>query len=228
MVLEELRRLNGAGRHDNKAATRLRMRALNALRALRQCVTTTGADDYVTTHTFRQHERALTAQLDVLSRQSFAHQHATLAGAGAAGTAGSVLDGNDERPQGMLSDAAEQQIRVNELLLADSAGVLSDIQRSLEETTDSGLDSLGRLDRQGDSLRKAARRGVRTNSLLARASSTLRNMQCRGIGDRLLLTLLAIVLVAIVGFLVYFVFLHDSTSMRWHAPRPLRTASRST
>ena len=167
--------------------------------------------------TARRLEHALTSELHGLDRAIAAHHQRQLAGNHDLGDNAShhsrglstdvEAGGARSRPWGMLSETSVDTVRTNERLLAESSSILSGIQHSLEETQELGLDSLERMDAQGEALRNSAKRGVSTRSFLSRTSRALRDLWCRAAGDRLLLALMAVVLVAILLLLTYFVLL---------------------
>jgi hypothetical protein len=214
---------------DTAAVAAIQNRAKAALRALRPKAVATRESKHAPTDdidmaTARRLEQALASELHALDRAVAAHHRRQLAGDGQDNQGDSASAHSHglarSRPRGLLSEAAEDTVRTNERLLAESSSLLSGIQHSMEETQELGLDSLERMDAQGEALRSSAKRGASTRSFLARTSRALRDIWCRAAGDRLLLALVAVVLVAILLLLGYFVLLRRDPLLATPPPPP--------
>ena len=109
----------------------------------------------------------------------------------------------------LLGPSARKKVEQNTDLLNSSSKTLHDIRASLQETHETGLDSLQTLDMQGEALYRTRRYAIQTDSTMQQASARLGKMRCRATKNRILLCASLVLLLACVLCLFYFVVLHD-------------------
>lgn len=111
----------------------------------------------------------------------------------------------------VAKESASQRARLEESTarMDKSTAQLEETRRTIMETEEVGVNIMGNLHSQRETLLRAHEKVKETNRLAGRARRVLNSIKRRACTNQLILWFIMILLVGLIGLVIYFGFIHD-------------------